>query len=56
MNIFKGINNYYDNINKKKPVLKDFKNNHAFEKRFEEAKRIRKYPERIPIICERYTR
>ncbi len=56
MNIFKGINNYYDNINKKKPVSKDYKNTYAFEKRFEESKRIKeKYPDRIPIICERYT-
>ncbi len=43
-------------ISIKKPVSKDYKNTYAFEKRFEESKRIKeKYPDRIPIICERYT-
>lgn len=32
----------------------DFKNKHSFESRKEEATRIlNKYPERIPIICEK---
>mmetsp|Transcript_7571 Transcript_7571/g.12214 ORF Transcript_7571/g.12214 Transcript_7571/m.12214 type:complete len:126 (-) Transcript_7571:99-476(-) len=31
-----------------------FKNEHPFEKREQEAKRIReKYPDRIPVICEK---
>mmetsp|Transcript_16102 Transcript_16102/g.18233 ORF Transcript_16102/g.18233 Transcript_16102/m.18233 type:complete len:120 (-) Transcript_16102:111-470(-) len=31
-----------------------FKNEHQFEKRSSEARRIReKYPDRIPVICER---
>ena len=56
MNIFNGMNKYYDNIKKKKPVLVNFKTNHAFEKRFLESKHINeKYPDRIPIICEKYT-
>jgi len=32
----------------------DFKKNNPFDKRFEEANRIRtKYPNRIPVICQR---
>ena len=37
--------------------MSSFKNEHPFEKRSAEARRIRsKYPDRIPVICERAER
>ena len=50
--------NYAKNIykNQNKRIKTTFKNNHDFEKRFEEAQRVLvKYTDRIPIICERIT-
>ena len=39
---------------KKKDKITDFKLNHPYEKRFAESNRIIcKYPERVPIICQR---
>jgi len=41
-------------MQKPKIVGKSFKESHDFEKRKKEADRIRqKYPERIPVICEK---
>ena len=37
--------------------MTSFKQKHAFDKRKDEASRIlQKYPERIPVICEKDTR
>lgn len=45
----------YENTQKNKKIDKsEFMNRHPFEKRLEESKRILdKYPNRIPVICER---
>ena len=45
----------YENTQKTKKIDKsEFMNRHPFEKRLEESKRILdKYPNRIPVICER---
>jgi len=49
--MFNTLKNYYKN----RPATETFKEKHSFEKRLEEAQRIKKkYPNRIPIICERY--
>lgn len=38
----------------KQPIKNDFKSKHSYEKRVEESDRIIcKYPNRVPIICER---
>ena len=56
MNVLNELNKYYKNVNKKKPELKSYKNTYTLEKRQDEALRIKKkYPNRVPIICERYT-
>ena len=56
MNVLNELNKYYKNVNKKKPELKSYKNMYTLEKRQDEALRIKeKYPNRVPIICERYT-
>ncbi len=56
MNVLNELNKYYKNVNKKKPELKSYKNTYTLEKRKNEALRIKeKYPNRVPIICERYT-
>ena len=56
MNVLNELNKYYKNVNKKKPQLKSYKNTYTLEKRKNEALRIKeKYPNRVPIICERYT-
>ena len=56
MNVLNELNKYYKNVNKKKPELKSYKNTYTLEKRKDEALRIKeKYPNRVPIICERYT-
>ena len=45
----------YENVQKNKRVEhSSFRSNHAFEKRLNESKRIlEKYPDRVPVICER---
>ena len=43
---------FNDNL---KPARKGFRDNFPFQKRLDESTRIReKYPERIPIICEKW--
>ena len=43
---------FNDNL---KPAKKGFRDNFPFQKRLDESTRIReKYPERIPIICEKW--
>ena len=47
------MTNYYTNT-KEGTLGSVFKQNHTFAKRKEESKRIKeKYPDRVPIICER---
>ena len=54
-NIVNYAKNMYKN-NQNKRIKTTFKNDHAFEKRFEESQRVLvKYSGRIPIICERTT-
>ena len=56
MNVFNELNKYYKNVNKKKPEMNSYKSMYTLEKRQNEALRIKeKYPNRVPIICERYT-
>ena len=45
----------YENVQKNKRVEhSSFQSNHTFEKRLNESKRIlEKYPDRVPVICER---
>ena len=45
----------YENVQKNKKIEhSNFQSNHAFEKRLNESKRIiEKYPDRVPVICER---
>lgn len=51
--MFNSIKNYYNN--QKKPYTKTFKEKFSFEKRKLEAANIKKkYPGKIPIICEKY--
>ena len=49
---------HYKNYDNNKIIsTNNFKDQHSFEKRVEEASRIMtKYPDRIPIICERLTK
>ena len=55
--ILSNTKRYFKNKKENKIILeKNFKIKHSFEKRFEESKNIlEKYPNRIPIICERLT-
>lgn len=51
--MFNNLKNYYKNI--KKQNKETFKEKYSFEKRQQEAINImNKYPNRIPVICERY--
>jgi len=45
----------YEHTQKNKKIDKsEFMNRHSFEKRLEESRRIiEKYPNRVPVICER---
>lgn len=55
-NLVNNVKNYYKNHKNNKIIKKNFKFVHSFEKRLDESTRIlEKYPERIPIICERLT-
>ena len=55
-NLIYNVKKYYKNQENNKIIKRDFKSKHNFEKRLEESTTIiAKYPERIPIICERLT-
>ena len=55
-NLIYNVKKYYKNQENNKIIKRDFKSKHNFEKRLEESTTIiEKYPERIPIICERLT-
>jgi GABA(A) receptor-associated protein len=55
-NLINNVNKYYKNQENNKIITTGFKSKHSFEKRLDESMRIlKKYPERIPIICERLT-
>ena len=56
--IITAVKNQYNYYQDSKVISKvNFKKTHNFEKRKEEANRImEKYPDRVPIICERLTR
>tara|TARA_B110000285_G_C15135995_1_gene626971 strand:+ start:1720 stop:2115 length:396 start_codon:yes stop_codon:yes gene_type:complete len=48
------LENIISKFSKKKEMKSDFKNSYTFEKRSSESARILlKYPNRIPVICER---
>lgn len=56
-NVLSNINHY---LKERKEITKiqteNFRMKHSFEKRLEESSKIlEKYPERVPIICERIT-
>ena len=55
--LFRAKRAYEHSQQNKKIEKSDFRSNHAFEKRVNESKRIiEKYPDRVPIICERITK
>ena len=56
--IIRAVKNQYNHYQDNKVISKEnFKDKHTFEKRLEESCRImEKYPDRVPIICERLTR
>jgi GABA(A) receptor-associated protein len=56
-NVLSNINHYLNQRSETKKIeTENFRAKYSFEKRFEEATRILgKYPERVPIICERIT-
>jgi len=56
-NVLSNINHYVTQRKEiKKIQTENFRMKFSFEKRLEEASRItEKYPERVPIICERIT-
>ena len=56
-NVLSNINHYLNERSETKKIqTENFRAKYSFEKRFEEATRIlEKYPERVPIICERIT-
>ena len=55
--LFRAKKAYEHSQQNKKIVKSDFRSNHSFEKRVNESKRIiEKYPDRVPIICERITK
>ena len=54
--LFRAKRAYEHRQQNKKIDKSKFKSNHPFEKRFNESKRIlEKYPDRVPVICERIT-
>ena len=54
MNLVNYAKNAYKHKQNKKIVNSKFKTNHEFDKRWNESQRIViKYPDRVPIICER---
>ena len=56
MNLVDLAKNIYNHKKNRKIVNSKFKTNHDFDKRWNESQRIViKYPERVPIICERFT-
>ena len=53
-NLINNAKNYYNRKQEQKNLENNFKTKHPFEKRLEESTRIiEKYPQRIPVICER---
>ena len=53
-NLINSAKHYYNRKQQQKNIENNFKMKHPFEKRLEESRRItQKYPERIPVICER---
>ena len=56
-NVLSNINHYLNERSETKKIqTENFRAKFSFEKRLEEATRIiEKYPERVPIICERIT-
>tara|TARA_B100001287_G_scaffold57166_1_gene45432 strand:+ start:438 stop:845 length:408 start_codon:yes stop_codon:yes gene_type:complete len=54
--LFRAKRAYEHRQQNKKIDKSKFKSNHPFEKRLNESKRIlEKYPDRVPVICERIT-
>ena len=55
--LLKRASNYLKHRQENQVETNSFKNNHPFLKRKEESDRIlAKYPDRVPVICERITR
>ena len=55
-NLLNNAKYYYSRKKEEKSLENNFKSKHPFEKRLEESTRItEKYPDRIPVICERIT-
>lgn len=53
-NIIKNVKNYYNRKQEIKSLEQNYKSLYSFEKRlYESSKIIEKYPQRIPVICER---
>ena len=53
-NLINNAKYYYSRKKEEKSLVNNFKSKHPFEKRLEESTRItEKYPDRIPVICER---
>lgn len=53
-NLLNNAKYYYRKKKEEKSLENNFKSKHTFEKRLEESTRItEKYPDRIPVICER---
>ena len=56
MDLIKLAKNVYKHKQNRKITNSKFKTSHNFDKRWNESQRIViKYPERVPIICERIT-
>ena len=55
--LLKRASNYLKHRKENQVETNSFKNNHSFLKRKEESDRIlAKYPDRVPVICERITK
>ena len=55
--LLKRASNYLKHRQENQVETNSFKNNHPFLKRKEESDRIlAKYPDRVPVICERITK
>jgi|TARA_Y100000813_G_scaffold190761_1_gene167175 GABA(A) receptor-associated protein len=53
-NIIKNVRNYYDRKQEMKSLEQNYKSQCSFEKRLDESTKItEKYPQRVPVICER---
>ena len=53
-NIFANITKYYKNVEENKKIENDFEKSFTLKCRQEESEKIlKKYPNRVPIICQR---